>query len=92
MTDNFSEYVRSSAFRLDLSHRMIVALLDACGLGPEDDRLNIAPYLALQRRGLLEHKSMAPTEAGRKVAELLVIAGYAKGSEVEREVNHETMD
>lgn len=77
----FAEYVRSGAFQLNLSERMVFVLLAECGMGAADERLNIHPYDALRRRGLLAFKhgeGFTPTPAGRKVAELLRIAGYER--------------
>ncbi len=75
----FREYVRGSAFSLTLSKRMIGVLLYLCDKGPEDERLNLAPYQALHRRGLVDFKEgqgYSPTIAGMKVADLLKIAGF----------------
>jgi len=46
----FSDYVRSNAFSLSLSERMIGVLLHVCGKGEADERLNLAPYQALEQQ------------------------------------------
>lgn len=70
------DYVKNSSFRIDLSQRMITALLDRSGHGKPDERLNLAPYQALERRGLLhwDVEGCSITEAGMLVAQLLVLA------------------
>lgn len=86
MSNQFAEYVRSGAFRLELSERMIHVLLAMTGKGCEDDRLNLHPYQALERRGLVSRESgkMEVTEAGRHVAEILILAGYGDKEASER--------
>ena len=76
--NQFEEHVKSGAFQLSLSKRMIKVLLSMTGNGKEDDRLNLAPYQALQRRGLIEWNEEGPfvTQAGKLVSELLIIAKY----------------
>lgn len=81
----FQEYTSSAAFRLELSPRMIEVLLFAAIGGEPPGNLNLGPYRALERRGLLEWrivngKKEGPriTEAGRLVAQLLEIAGHGE--------------
>jgi len=79
MSTAFLEYVRSSAFRLDLSERQIDALLDVAGIRPDPSNLNLGPYKALERRGLVEWchaKGPALTEPGELVVRLLGVSGY----------------
>lgn len=80
MNNRFKDYVRSGAFSLSLSPRMISVLLHMSGQGPEDDRLNLAPYQALHRRGLLSYQDgegYRVTKEGELVAELLELAGLS---------------
>ena len=79
----FAEYARSSAFRLDLSPRMITALFHVVHSDDPDTQMLIAPYQALERRGLITwvtsgagKKGPVATPAGEKVAELLELANY----------------
>ncbi len=77
----FKDYVRESAFNLRLSFRQIHVLLYLDGSGWEDEKLNLAPYIALQRRGLIRHvkdKGFELTREGVLVAELLQLAGYTE--------------
>lgn len=79
MNRQFKDYVTSGAFTLTLSPRQIRVLLHLNGAGPEDERLNLAPYQALERRGLAkftEGKGYAITEEGTHVAALLILAEY----------------
>ena len=79
MNQRFKDHVSSGAFTLSLSARQIKILLHLNGSGPEDDRLNLAPYQALERRGLAAFVLGAGyliTGEGKKVAELLIMAGY----------------
>ena len=79
MQTRFKEYVTSGAFTLTLSQRMIRVLLYLNGMGPEDERLNLAPYQALERRGLAKHEDgvgFQITEEGTHVAALLLLADY----------------
>lgn len=81
MNKIFEDHVRESAFNLRLSFRQIHVLLYLDGTGCEDERLNLAPYMALQRRGLIRHikdKGFELTKEGVLVAELLNLAGYAE--------------
>jgi len=80
----FAEYSRSAAFRIELSERMVRILLYVAGIGPCDSSLNMQPYQALARRGLIEWRGEGMdkhgpyiTEAGTKLVELLQMAGYA---------------
>ena len=87
MNNQFKEYVTSGAFTLSLSPRMIRVLLHMNGRGPEDERLNLAPYQALQRRGLLRHvmgEGFKITPEGTAVAELLELAGFGAAQEGEK--------
>lgn len=76
--NKLEDYVKGSSFRIDLSKRMIIALLDKSGDGKADDRLNMHPYMALERRGLLcwDVEGCSITEAGKLVAKLLVLANF----------------
>jgi hypothetical protein len=76
--ETFKEYVRSGAFNSSLSERQIKVLLSMRGYGPKDERLNMAPYQALARRGLIfwDDSGVKETEAGIVVSNLLVLAGY----------------
>lgn len=81
MADNkrFKDHVTSTAFSLTLSKRMAKILLHLDGSGPEDERLNIAPYQALERRGLATFKDgegFKITLAGNLVAELLKLSDF----------------
>ena len=81
MNNRFSDHVRSGAFSLSLSERMITVLLSLDGSGPEDEKLNLAPYQALQRRGLAYHghgRGFALTLEGMLVSRLLRLARYAE--------------
>ena len=81
MNKQFQEHVTSAAFSLNLSKRMINVLLHLNGSGPEDERLNLAPYQALQRRGLAsfkEGKGFAITREGQLVAQLVECAGFSR--------------
>ena len=79
MNRAFSEHVRSGAFTLTLSQRMICALLSLNKSCNRDLKLILAPYQALERRGLAEHEKgegYKITAEGKHVAELLLLAGY----------------
>lgn len=79
MNKAFSEHVRSGAFTLTLSQRMIRELLSLSDGLDRDPKLILAPYQALERRGLIEHekgKGYKITAEGRHVTELLFLAGY----------------
>ena len=81
MNEQFKEHATSSAFSLNLSKRMAQVLLHLNGSGPEDERLNLNPYLALQRRGLAYHvmnEGFFLTEEGKLVAQLVLMAGFSK--------------
>ena len=81
MNEQFKNHVTSTAFSLNLSKRMIGILLHLDGVGPEDDRLNLAPYQALQRRGLAKYvpdEGFFITKEGKLVAELVRLAGFAE--------------
>jgi hypothetical protein len=78
----FANYVTGSAFRIDLSKRMVTALMSAA----KGKSLNTGHYgaPALVQRGLMEpvegqerafYKDVRLTEAGQKVAELCRMAG-----------------
>lgn len=78
----FASYVTGSAFRIDLSRRMVTALISAS----EGKTLDTGHYgvCGLVQRGLMEttedkksayYKSVALTEAGKKVVELCLMAG-----------------
>ena len=82
MNKLFSNYVTGSAFRVDLSTRMVHALL-RCANG---EKVNTGHYGAdsLVKRGLLEpiegqekrtFKELRLTEPGIKIAELCIMAG-----------------
>lgn len=82
----FANYARSAAFRVELSPRMIDVLLSMSSGKPyADGRLNIHPYSALARRGLIRwplNEQGEPdgtptvTEAGELVAQLLRLANF----------------
>lgn len=79
MNKPFSEYVKSGAFNITLSERMIKILFYLEGSGPEDERLNIAPYKALERRGLagfIMGEGFSITKEGLLVIELLRLANF----------------
>ena len=81
MNKKFQEHVTSTAFALNLSKRMVRILLHLNGSGPEDERLNLAPYQALQRRGLATFKDgegFSITKEGRLVAQLVECAGFSR--------------
>lgn len=78
----FASYVTGSAFRIDLSSRMVWALMSAAN----GTSLNTGNYgvPSLIQRGLMEiddgqegrmYKCVHLTEAGTKVAELCAMAG-----------------
>ncbi|QIB38157.1 hypothetical protein G3A56_09270 [Rhizobium oryzihabitans] len=78
----FANYVTGSAFRIDLSSRMVNALMSAAG-GRSLDTSNYGVD-SLFRRGLMEitegqqgrmYKAVQLTEAGSKVAELCTLGG-----------------
>lgn len=97
--NQFSEYARSAAFRIDLSASMITALLN---VGTEDAytpdrRLILQPYWALKRRGLIEwvmvdgmNKGPRLSPAGERVFDLLVLAGFGEGLDTLKESNAKT--
>lgn len=78
MNETFKDYSTSCAFRLDLSKRMINALLCKYSGIDEDCNLNLAPYKALARRGLLrwDEKGLHITKAGKLTSKLLIQAGF----------------
>lgn len=78
MNNEFKNYVRESAFNLSLSKRQVNVILSLAGFGVEDERLNLHPYFALQRKGLIHHenRSWHLTKEGEIVCDLLVCAGY----------------
>jgi hypothetical protein len=78
----FASYVTGSAFRLDLSRRMVTALLSAA----EGKSLNTGHYgvSGLIERGIMEitkdqdtafYKDVRLTDVGMKVVELCKMAG-----------------
>ncbi|AOF90869.1 hypothetical protein [Sinorhizobium sp. RAC02] len=82
MNSTFAAYVTGSAFRIDLSKRMVISLLAAA----QGKALNTGHYgvPGLAQRGLVEplegqetafYKDVRLTEAGQKVAELCRMAG-----------------
>lgn len=82
MNTLFASYVTGSAFRIDLSSRMVKALLSAA----QGNSLNTGNYgvPGLIHRGLMElvacqkpriYMDVCLTEAGKKVADLCVMAG-----------------
>lgn len=88
----FSEYVSSCSFRIDLSKNMIFVLM---ALYTQDKQaaisnsvaggLNVGPYKALKRRGLITYKDehgnhVGPelTAAGELVCELIKLAEEGK--------------
>lgn len=83
MNQSFAAYATGTAFRIDLTRRMIGALFRAAR---GDDRITTGHYGArgLLDRGLVEicerqegeyYKRLRITEAGRKVVELCEMAG-----------------
>lgn len=80
MNNKFKSYVRESAFSLSLSKRQVNVILSLAGLGVEDERLNLHPYFALQRKGLISHenKKWSLTKEGEIVCDLLVCSGYVE--------------
>ena len=80
MNKAFSEHVRSGTFTLTLSQRMICALLTLNKSCNRDLKLILAPYQALERRGLAEYekggRGYKITTEGKHVAEMLLLAGY----------------
>ena len=85
----FREYVRSNAFRLDLSQRqvdMLISIRHYCRYG------KVRPWMAeshrstlgaLHGKGLIEWGSDAPpqlTPAGLVVGQLLDLAGYSESN------------
>ncbi|NTF35532.1 hypothetical protein [Agrobacterium rubi] len=87
----FASYVTGSAFRIDLSSRMVSALTSAAA----GNRLDTSNYGvdSLLRRGLVEvadgqerhiYKAVRLTDAGMKVAELCAMAGL--GAQQAKEV------
>lgn len=85
MNKAFSNYVTGSAFRIDLSSKMVVTLISA----ERGKTINTGHWGAtgLCNRGLMEvidakegamYKDLRLTEAGKKVAELCVMAGLAE--------------
>ncbi|MBB4103550.1 hypothetical protein [Allorhizobium borbori] len=86
MSSVFASYVTGSAFRIDLSRRMVSSLMAAANGG----KLNTGNYgtESLIKRGLMEitegqekriYKNVRLTEAGFKVAELCTMAGLGGG-------------
>lgn len=82
MNSAFASYVTGSAFRIDLSRRMVVALLSSAA----GKSINTGHYgvPGLVQRGLMElveddsasfYKEARLTDAGQKVAELCRMAG-----------------
>lgn len=79
MNKDFNEFVRQGSFTLTLSERMIKILFHLDNKGPDDDRLHIAPYQALNRRGLASFengKGFTITKEGKLTVELLELAGF----------------
>lgn len=85
MKNAFAAYVTGSAFRIDLTSRMVVALLS----GAEGKGLNSGHYgvPGLIQRGLAEpvegqeksfYKDVRLTDAGQKVADLCRMAGLSR--------------
>ena len=85
MNDVFASYVTGSAFRIDLSKRMVAALLSAAnGKGLDTGHYGVP---GLVQRGLMEpvdgaqktlYRAMRLTDAGHKVAELCRMAGLER--------------
>lgn len=82
MNKLFSNYVTGSAFRVDLSTRMVHVLL-RCANGEKVDTGHLGAE-SLVKRGILEpiegqekktFKGLRLTEAGAKIAELCLMAG-----------------
>lgn len=86
--NKFREYVTSSAFRIDLSHRQIQAML-ALDISPTtmyQSEAHISTYRALERRGIFYHQMGVKedrsdrgyffTGEGRALVDLLKIAGF----------------
>lgn len=85
MNSLFASYVTGSAFRIDLSKRMVAALMSAA----QGKSLNTGHYgvHGLVQRGLVEqiedhdkafYKEVRLTEAGKKVVELCEMAGLGE--------------
>lgn len=83
--NTFAEYVRSSAFRMELSTNMIDALLVLYNTGKTIPHRNLQPYESLARRGLVEFvgtdlrrhdRSIRITPAGLLQVLELKLAGY----------------
>lgn len=82
----FANYATGSAFRIDLSKRMVAALLSAArGSSVNTGHFGVT---GLAIRGLMEptdgqekafYKEMRLTEAGEKVVDLCVMAGLGVG-------------
>lgn len=76
--DRFSDYVRSAVFRIDLSQKMIVALV-ALQDGKDIYSVSIATWRALHHRGLVDYTGMLKrpllTSPGRKILDLLLWVG-----------------
>ncbi|MCF7647315.1 hypothetical protein KQ944_18370 [Bacillus subtilis] len=82
MNKAFSKYVTGSAFRIDLTAKMVFALISAL----QGKSINTGHWgaVGLINRGLMEvidaqdkamYKDLRLTEAGKKVAELCSMAG-----------------
>lgn len=86
MNSAFASYVTGSAFRIDLSKRMVLALLSAAQGKSIDTSHYGVPGLV--QRGLVEpvdgdeksayFKEVRLTDAGQKVAELCQMAGLGQ--------------
>jgi hypothetical protein len=81
----FAEYANSAHFRVELSPRMIEALLHLHEYGTPLNYWNYVPYDSLHKRGLVEwvgtsikpkDRPIAMTAEGKLMARLLVLAGY----------------
>jgi len=76
----FEDHVKSTAFNLQLSSSMVRVLLSMSD-GDADEVMNIHPYKALKRRGLIALningiKGPSLTKEGELVCELLKMARY----------------
>lgn len=81
MNERFKEYVTSGAFTLSLSKRMIEVLVHIGQKTELTGGLNLAPYFALERRGLITNphqKGWDVTEEGKIVIDLLMLSGFCQ--------------
>lgn len=83
MNKAFETYVRSSAFRVDLSYAQIIHLDRQMRIAAATEKLylpyNMATLRAMERKGILsfeDGKGFAVTEEGKLLHQLLTVAGY----------------